>query len=161
MRKFLLAGAAAATALFATPVFAQTNAGFIGPRVELQGGVRDANVADSEATYGLALGADTAISDRLTLGIEVSGTNVFDETGRTLEGGVRAGYAITPNVLAFVRGGYANVDAGVTHLDGVAAGGGLQFRLPRNTYLSTEYRYTNYELGVDSHAGLLGLGIRF
>jgi outer membrane immunogenic protein len=161
MKNLLLAGAALAAALTATPALAQTNAGFVGPRIELQTGVSDSNVTNSDVTYGAVIGADASVTDRITIGADVDATNAFDSTGRILGAGARLGYAISPEALAFVRGGYANLDTRHTKLDGLAAGGGFQFRLPRNAYLNTEYRYTNYQQGVDSHAGLLGVGIRF
>ena len=152
MIKFLLAGALAV----ATPVFAQTNSNFVGTHVEAQTGL-----LHDDVTYGAAIGHDFALGDRATLGVDADATNIFDENGRTLGAGAKLGYALTPEVLAFGRVGYVNLDAYNQHLNGVAAGGGLQFSLTRNTYVNTEYRYTNYEQGVHSNAGLLGLGIRF
>jgi outer membrane immunogenic protein len=158
MRNLLLAGAALAAALTATPALAQTNAGFVGPRVELQTGVRDTNVGDARVSYGAVLGYDLGIGDRVTLGADVDATDVFNDDRRTLGAGARLGYALNPNTQVFVRGGYARARHDI---EGAAVGGGLQFRLPGNAYINTEYRYTNYNRGVDSHAGLLGLGIRF
>lgn len=158
MRKFLLAGAAALATLITTPALAQTNAGFTGPRLEVQVGK---TAHDSGLTYGATAGADIAVSDRTTFGVDLTTTNTFDNSGRTLGAGARVGYAFNPNTLAYLRGGYSNLDAGHGHLDGFDAGAGLQLRIPNNFYISTEYRYSNYGHGVDNHAGLLGLGIRF
>ena len=158
MRKFLLAGAAALAALVATPALAQTNAGFVGPRAEVQLGK---TVNDSGLTYGATLGADIAVSDRVTFGVDLTGTNLFDDNGRALGAGARVGYAFNPTTQMYLRGGYSNLDAGNRNLDGFDVGGGLQLRLPNNMYVSTEYRYANYGHNLDSHTGLLGLGIRF
>ena len=47
-------------------------------------------------------------------------------------------------------------------LDGIRAGAGVEWQF-RNSPLSirAEYRYTNYELGVERHQGTLGLAFRF
>lgn len=150
----------AALTLFSTPALAQTNAGFTGPRVELQTGLSDSNISDTDVTYGAVLGYDAPLSDRVTLGADIQATNAFDRNGRVLGAGARLGYAFNPHTLGYVRAGYANLDAG-KHLNGAAIGGGLEFRLTKNAYLNTEYRYTNYNRGVHSNAGLLGVGIRF
>jgi outer membrane immunogenic protein len=160
MRKFLLAGAAALAALSATPALAQTNANFTGLRAEVQAGVRDTNITNEKLTYGAVVGADIPLGDRLTLGADFDATNPFKENGRSFGAGGRLGYAFSPSALGFVRAGYTNLDLG-RHYDGLTLGGGLQFSLAPNTYLNTEYRYSNYEQGVHGHAGLLGLGIRF
>ena len=46
-------------------------------------------------------------------------------------------------------------------LDGVRVGAGLQFGLGEHTYLRTEYRYSNYQDGVDRHQVVGALGVRF
>jgi outer membrane immunogenic protein len=156
MMTLLLMSAAALA--FATPAAAQ-NAQFVGPRVELQTGIN--GEADRDVTYGAVLGYDVPITGRATLGADIDATNVFDKDGRILGAGARLGYALHRDVLAYGRLGYANLDAGRTNLHGVTAGGGLNLRILPHTYINTEYRYTNYNRGVDSHAGLLGIGFRF
>ena len=153
MKKLLLAGAIALAALTATPAVAQ-------PYVEVNTGLTDTNIGEAKVNYGLTIGADQQLNQRLSLGVDATASDVFRDNGRTLGAGMRLGYAITPGVKAFVRGGYANLDAG-QHLNGLAAGGGFNFSLNPRLYVNTEYRYTNYEQGVTSNAGLVGLGIRF
>lgn len=152
MIKFLLAGALAV----ATPAFAQTNSNFVGTHAQVQMGVSNHNI-----DYGVNVGQDFSLGDRAVVGVDANATNIFDRDGRILGVGARLGYAVNSKTLAYGRVGYANLDAGRENLNGVALGGGLQFSLPHHTFISTEYRYTNYEQGAHSHAGLLGFGIQF
>ena len=48
-----------------------------------------------------------------------------------------------------------------TNLDGIRAGAGAQIGLGSRAYLRTEYRYSNYQDGVDRHQVVGGLGLRF
>lgn len=157
MRKLLLAGAAAIAALVATPALAQT----VTPYAQLDTGITDTNIDNASVDYGATLGADVNLNSRLTLGADVNASNVFDNRGRTFGAGARLGYRITPSTLGYVRAGYANLDVGHENLGGLALGGGLNFDILPHTYVNVEYRHTNYEQGVHSNAGLLGLGIRF
>ena len=97
--------------------------------------------------------------------------------GRDLYAGGRVGYALSPRVLLFGKAGYTNARVSLDyqdgtvatapdfsirdHLDGVRVGGGLEFALGPNAYLSTEYRYSNYEQGFERHQVVAGLGFRF
>jgi outer membrane immunogenic protein len=154
--------AIAATALTTTPVAAQTNANFTGPRVEAQIGVRDLNVTDVDFAYGGSLGYDYALNDRITIGGEVNTLNTFDNEGRELGAAVRVGYAINPIVLGYARVGYTNLDVNHSkNLDGITLGGGVNFALPHNMYAGLEYRYTDYQRNVSSNGGLLNVGLRF
>jgi len=77
---------------------------------------------------------------------------------------------VAPNVLLYGKIGYSNARVEVTsgnvsdstNLDGVRAGAGLEWQF-RNAPLSlrAEYRYTNYEQGVERHQGTVGLAFRF
>ena len=157
MRKFLLAGAAAVAALVATPALAQNNSAFVGPRIGVTGGF-----ADSGAVYGANVGVDLPVGRTFTVGADAGVTNIFDHNSRTLDAGARVGIALSPRALAYARGGYSNLDVSDNnHLDGYTLGGGLQFSLTPNTYLNAEYRYSNYEQGVTTNTGLVGLGLQF
>lgn len=151
----------AAALLVATPAVAQTNAGFTGARVELNAGHTNFNdVADlNDVDYGLALGYDVALNDRFTLGAEATAQNAFDKDSRQLGVGARLGYAITPDLLGYARVGYTNLDR--YNLDGVNFGGGLNYRVTPNAYISAEYRRTEFERNVSSDSALLGVGLRF
>ena len=81
------------------------------------------------------------------------------------------------NTLLYAKAGYTNARIGLdyedgtaatdpdfsigTNLDGVRAGAGAQFGIGENTYLKTEYRYSNYEQGFDRHQVVAGFGLRF
>lgn len=158
-----LISAVAAASLLATPAVAQTNANFVGPRVELNAGVDDVrNAKDwNDVTYGAAVGGDVGLGDRVTLGAEAAASNVFNNDGREFGAGLRLGYALTPNVLAYGRAGYSTVDLRHENLDGLNIGGGLNFALTHNVYTNLEYRYTDFEHNVGRHGARVGVGIRF
>lgn len=147
-----------------TPALAQTNAAFVGPRVELNAGLDDVTQRPetNDVTYGAAVGIDAPVGDRFTLGVEGTVRNFAQDEGRTFGVAARAGVAATENVLVFGRAGYTNYeDAFEQKLDGLTVGGGLNFRLTPNTYANVEYRYSDFEHNVGSHGGLVGIGVRF
>ena len=97
--------------------------------------------------------------------------------GRDLYVGGRVGSVVGGNTLLYAKAGYTNARVRVdyedgtagtvndftdrTNLDGVRAGAGAQFAIGSNAYLKTEYRYSNYQDGVDRHQVVGGLGFRF
>ena len=121
----------------------------------------------------------SAPSGRLVLGIEGEvlestageciGTLCVDASRDFYIGG-RIGAVVAPRVLVYGKVGYSNARVDVTdtnvddhtNLDGIRAGAGVEWQF-RNSPLSirAEYRYTNYELGVERHQGTLGLAFRF
>ena len=56
--------------------------------------------------------------------------------------------------------GVADFDAR-DNLDGVRVGAGAQFGIGANSYIRTEYRYSNYQDGFDRHQVVGGFGFRF
>lgn len=159
-----LALLAAATALLATPVLAQDNAGFTGVRGELTAGVADVRNARSaeDLRYTGTLGVDAPLGDKFTVGVEGTAENVFDSNGRVFGAGARFGYAVNPNTLVFARAGYARLeDAGNRNLDGLAVGAGAEWRLSERSYLTAQYKYTDFERGVGSNGVHVGVGLRF
>jgi len=61
-----------------------------------------------------------------------------------------------------VEAGYTNYrDVFSRELDGLRLGGGVEANISDNTFVSVEYRHTDFEAGVGKHAGLIGLGLRF
>lgn len=168
--KFILL-AAAALAATATPAVAQTNAGFTGARVEATAGYNDViNARDyNDVVYGAGMGIDVAATDRVTLGAEVTTSNVF-ERNRTFGVAGRVGYAFTPTTLGYVKAGYANyrdtfaISRNRTlsqNLDGGVIGVGIEHKISNVTYLKGEYRYTNYSRNVGTNAVVAGVGFRF
>ncbi|WP_375422664.1 outer membrane protein [uncultured Sphingomonas sp.] len=143
MRTLILATAAAAAALAASPVLAQdvANAPFTGPRVEGLVGydnMRDGSDGDSDGrdgvVYGAAVGYDVQVGGAV-LGVEgeitdsstnvrtndllVAGDSLRLDVGRDLYAGARLGFALNPRTLAYVKGGYTNA-----RLETRYAGGG-------------------------------------
>ena len=109
--------------------------------------------------------------------------------GRDLYVGARAGVLVTPSVLAYVKGGYTNAKVDILatdnttdigtdlKLDGWRAGAGLEVAVSENIFVKAEYRYSNYSEGtvefpngtntdsfnldLDRHQGVVGIGLRF
>lgn len=117
----------------------------------------------SDSDNRACAGATTLADPRLCL-----------KAGRDLYVGGRVGTAITPSTLLYAKAGYTNASAkftaddGVeevtldkTKLDGVRVGAGVEQKLGSKTYVKGEYRYSNYEAGVERHQVLAGVGIRF
>ena len=162
MKKLITLGAAA-LALVAAPAYAQTNEDFTGFRVGVTAGADDVTgVRDTtDIVYGVDAGVDVGIGDRVTLGVEAFSTNPFEDE-RTVGAAARVGYAITPDVLGFVRAGYSNYqDTFSRKLDGLTVGGGAEFALSDMSYARIEYRHSNFEEGVGNHGVLAGVGLRF
>jgi outer membrane immunogenic protein len=189
--------AAAALGLASTAQAAE----FTGPRVELRtgwdrisvDGLRSTNPAAANVdanedgiAYGLALGYDHALSDRVIVGVE-AGVDLFDnefsgtvgtvsydvEAKRDIEVAARLGTKVSDNVLLYGKVGYSNarvksrLTSGTTTIvdsengDGVRLGGGLEVALNDRVYAKAEYRYTDYEAGVSRNQVLTGIGFRF
>lgn len=157
MKKIAIAAAAAAM-IIAAPAYANE---FVGPRVEATVGLDD--VVDSadvnDVTYGAAVGFDIGVDD-FTLGAEMSVDNVFNR--RELGAAARIGYAIEDNILLYGKAGYSNYrDVFSGDLEGVRVGGGVDLALVGPFYTGLEYRYSDFELGVEKHDVLAKVGLRF
>lgn len=109
--------------------------------------------------------------------------------GRDLYVGARVGAPLTERTLVYAMGGYTNAQFDLlatdnttdinsdVDLDGWRVGAGVEQQLTPNVFLRGEYRYSNYERGeaeapsglesdrfdidVDRHQVMLGLGYRF
>ena len=77
---------------------------------------------------------------------------------------------VSENVLVYGKVGYSNarVEATAsnvttgTNLDGIRVGAGVEYQFDNSPIsIRAEYRYTNYEAGVERHQGVLGLSYRF
>ena len=214
-----IAVALVAASLLAAPAFAQDSSTFSGPRVEALIGYDKAKAGSSididtgprnkESSdgllYGVGIGYDAAIGDRATLGVEGEFTDSTakakynDEnfglgrvsTGRDLYVGARAGYAISPRTLLYVKGGYTNARFNVVGTDGTTetsrhldadgwrVGAGVEQKLGPRTFAKVEYRYSNYNKGevdfedpnvpdssrfdidTDRHQVVASVGVRF
>ncbi len=79
----------------------------------------------------------------------------------------KAGYTNQRVRLEYDDGGNGNLDFNVgDNLDGVRVGAGVEFGIPTlgfgsSAFVKGEYRYSNYEQGVEKHQALAGVGFRF
>lgn len=164
--------AALAAAAVSAPAFAQDAAPFTGPRAGVTLGYDKLGGEDGFA-YGVSTGYDIALAPRVTFGPEVSLSDTTigaggTEISRDLAASVRLGYVVTPRVLVFGKVGYANTrieasnsNAGAS-FEGVRYGGGAEFAVTGNTYISAEYQRSEYEDGIGGRdAGVVGIGFRF
>lgn len=159
MKKIVLASVAALT--LSTPAMA---ADFAGPYVGATVGFSDDDFAGTEAfTYGVNAGFD------FDLGATVAGVAVEyqdsseDGIGRDLSAVGRYGFKAGENALVYGLVGYTNqaVEGTGIELDGVRVGAGVEAGFGTGLLGKVEYRYSNYELGVELHQFVVGLGFRF
>ncbi|WP_225205967.1 outer membrane protein [Novosphingobium huizhouense] len=168
---------------------------------------RDIKQSIDGVVYGVGVGYDVAAGSNFTIGAEAEVTdssakwdnnngvpNTFNlgrvEAGRDLYFGARAGYAVSPSTLVYVKGGYTNArynlegSDGTTNLrqrldtDGWRLGAGVEQKVGTNAYVKAEYRYSNYSKGefdfngdtpdssrfnidTDRHQVMVGAGVRF
>lgn len=159
-------------ALVAAPAAA---ADFSGPRIELHAGwdrlMLDGN--EDGVTYGGGVGYDVDTGGAL-LGVEANvdfatteerfGT-IDAEAKRDISALVRVGFKLGEAALVYAKAGYTNlrVEAGAVsdEFDGVRVGAGVEVALSDSTYGKGEYRYSNYEAGIERSQVLLGIGVRF
>lgn len=163
--------AAAAALAVAAPAFAQDAAPFTGARLGATLGYDKTHGRDG-FTYGGAFGYDYAIQPKITIGAEATledSTTKFQglHASRDVAISARAGYVLNPKVLAFAKVGYDTTrvelnGGGHTNLEGVRYGGGLEYSVTPRTYVSAEYRRTEYEDNFGGRdAGIVGVGFRF
>ncbi|MFT3965181.1 MAG: outer membrane beta-barrel protein [Sphingobium sp.] len=210
MRYFIPFALAGGLIAAATPAMAQDErAPFTGPRVEavvgydnLSGG--DDGVDDSVdgLAYGVGLGYDVQFGQAI-VGIEgevlgsttklrgydinIPGDGAQLRAGRDLYIGARAGFAVAPATLVYLKGGYTNgklnaryyspsgfyAEEGRT-MDGWRIGAGIEQKFNLfgpGGYVKAEYRYSNYsnlnlgdfnaDIDVDRHQVVAGVGVRF
>lgn len=157
-------------AVVASPAAAQTAAPFTGARIGATLGYDHVN-GKGGFTYGGAIGYDAALTPKITVGGEAT---LEDSTGkgdgihasRDVAISGRVGYVLTPKILGFAKVGYdtTRFEIGGAHanFEGVRYGGGLEYAVTPRTYISAEYRRTDYESGIgDRNAAIAGFGVRF
>ena len=189
MSKYLITALAVSTAALAAPAMAQdTDKTFSGAHVEAIGGwdrVQGEGSHDDGVLYGVGAGYDIRRGNAV-FGVEGEASDstqkqnvgaVTEHASRDLYVGGRVGAVVGGNNLLYAKAGYTNARVSVdyedgtagtindfaqhTNLDGVRAGVGAQIGLGTNAYLRTEYRYSNYQDGVDRHQVVGGFGFRF
>lgn len=149
------------------------------------GGGRDGITYGAGAGYdfqigGAVAGIEAEYLDSDTKGCETAFLTTNDticaNAKRDLYVGGRVGFAVTPSTLLYAKGGYTNAKVRVNYTDpttpansfsvsddlnGVRVGAGVEQKLGANLYAKAEYRYSNYEAGIERHQALAGLGFRF
>lgn len=129
------------------------------------------------AIFGVEAEASDSTADRSVTGAVIAGDSLRVRAGRDLYVGGRVGVGVGGNSLIYAKAGYTNArfradyDDGTvatvndfaqrTNLDGIRAGVGAQIGVGSRAYLRTEYRYSNYQDGVDRHQVVGGFGVRF
>ncbi len=121
----------------------------------------EGEVADSTAKD--CAGSTTAADPRICL-----------KTGRDLYVGGRIGTVVGGKTLIYAKAGYTNARAKLTgddgtgqvtlasrDLDGVRVGAGAEYAVGPNSFVKTEYRYSNYQDGLSRHQVVAGFGFRF
>lgn len=178
--------AAIVAASVSAPAFAQDRAPFTGPHADVVAGWEslDTNGLGKPGgfLYGLNLGYDVQAGP-VIVGIEgevdgsTTGRTVVDSTtnaqqsinaGRDFYVGGRIGVPVYNKVLVYAKGGYTNARLSYSGLvdghrdaDGYRLGGGVEYSILPKVYLKTEYRYSNYDRGVESQQVVGGVGVRF
>lgn len=145
-----------------------TYGGAIGYDVQMGGAVIGAEAELTGSTTDTRADSLLAAGDRLTV-----------DMGRDIYLGGRVGVAVTPTTLLYAKGGYTNARIETTYetgaattridedMEGYRIGAGAEVALSDNMYLKGEYRYSNYgnidgyDIDVDRHQVVAGVGIRF
>lgn len=140
--------------------------------------------------YGVAAGYDVRMGgaiagieaelsestvDECTDDVFQAGDTLCASAGRDIYVGGRIGAAVGENSLVYGKAGYTNArlntdySTGIVgeevltseNLDGVRVGAGAEFGIGPNSYVKTEYRYSNYEQDFERHQVVAGFGFRF
>lgn len=152
MRKIAIL-AAAATALFATPAFAQSGEG----RVEARGGIVWAGGAE-EAFIGAEAGYDFDLGETAFVGVNAGVDKVLvGGSDAIFSVGGRIGAKVGEKGKIYALGGYAFTDGSG---DAAYIGAGYQHKLGSNVYGKIEYRRT-LASGTDLNFAGVGVGFAF
>jgi outer membrane immunogenic protein len=178
--------AAPALAQEAAPFTGPRVEGLVGyDNLKGNGGGRDGIAFGGAAGYDFQIGSAVAgiegeYLDSSTKGCEgafvTAGDSICAKGKRDLYVGGRLGFAAAPSTLLYAKAGYTNAKVGVNYtdpttpannfslsdeLDGIRVGAGVEQKLGTNLYAKAEYRYSNYEAGIERHQVLGGVGFRF
>lgn len=156
MKKIVVAATAAAA--FALPAAPAAAVDFTGFRIGANVGYADEGSEDA-ITYAANAGYDFQ-SGGAVFGITAE-IGDSDETGRDLAIGGRVGGVVGGSTLLYVHGSYTNLNAGGFNFEGVRGGLGIEFAVSDNFYINSEYRYSDYDSGLDVHGVVVGAGFRF
>ena len=157
----ILTVALAATALVATPAFAQeaAPASFTGARVARTSRRRHRYVRLRCFAYGAEVGYDFQTGGAV-LGVTAEIQDVAD-ADRDLSLTGRVGGVVGNKVLLYGLAGYTNVKAYGLSVDGFRLGLGAELAVGGKAFVKVEQRYSNYQYDLVLHQSLIGAGIRF
>lgn len=128
------------------------------------------------AVAGIEAEATDSSADTCGHDVTVTGDRLCVGAKRDLYVGGRIGAVVGGNNLIYAKAGYTNARFGYDYddggngstdfgggrnLDGVRVGAGVEHALGTRTYLKAEYRYSNYQDGVEKHQAVAGFGVRF
>lgn len=144
---------------------------------------------DMPLSGGMFVGVQATYADSATKScvrdVFETGDKACLEAGRDVAALVRLGTAVGQQGKLYVMGGYANARAEVSYsgdsidavgdsfgvdiggvkahsdLDGFRLGAGYEHALNEKFFVKAEYRYSNYEMGVSRHNGVIALGAKF
>ena len=135
------------------------------------------DVQAGNAVVGIEGEISESTVDECVTGVGIVGDELCAQMGRDLYVGGRAGTVVGRNTLLYAKAGYTNARTRLQYedgtpgtaldfedsrnLDGIRAGAGAEFGIGPNSYIKTEYRYSNYEDGFDRHQAVAGFGFRF
>ena len=135
----------------------------VGYDIQMGGAVVGLDAEYSDSDNRTCVGTTTAADPRLCL-----------KSGRDLYAGARVGTVIGSSTLLYAKAGYTNAQAKLTsddgtgqitldksNLDGVRVGLGAEHAVGPRSFVKAEYRYSNYEAGVERHQAMAGFGFRF
>lgn len=185
--------------IVAVPSAALAEGDFTGERLEIRAGWDHARIEDDQydvrlsesgGTFGIALGHDRALFERVIVGVElaadfntgkrcgVAGLLPNDEIcldlARTLSASARIGRQLSDATLLYGSVGYANARVraeyslagtrladGVRNEHGVRFGGGLEWAAWRGAFLKLEYDHAACGDGARQHIVRSAVGMRF
>lgn len=152
--------------------------------------VEDAGKTDG-IVYGVGVGYDMQFgggvagieaeltdssSDECVEDLNVVGDRLCVGAKRDIYVGGRFGGLVGPQTLLYGKAGYTNARFGYDYddggngnndfgdgrnLDGIRVGGGIEHAIGTRSFVKAEYRYSNYEAGVEKHQVVGGFGFRF
>jgi len=168
-----------ATPIDAAPVGARVEAliAFDHVRVDASD-IGAGHITDNGLGYGLGGGFDFGNGGGMSFGVDVEGTkstqklgssDVYIKAGRDLYAGGRVSFAIGGGSNVYLKAGYTNArfkgndgfESVSDTFNGVRVGVGAQASLRGKAYAGLEYRYSNYEAGLERHQAALVVGTRF
>lgn len=137
------------------------------------GGAFGYDLQAGKAVYGIEAEIGDSTASVCDTNVIVAGDLQCTTARRDLYAGVRAGVVVGEKALLYVKAGYSNAQvfgsytigangtASLQNLDGWRVGAGAEFNIGRKIVARGEYRYSNYDLLVSRHQGLIGLGFKF